>query len=518
YVQQLSGQGTVRLTSDPAADTQPAFSADGAKVYFASAREPAGIYEVPTLGGDARLVMAGALSPSASPDGKWLACVRGGRVLVRPVSGGEGRVASAIRFSDFRPVWSPDGTRLAVMSGGDEGLSLIPVEGSSAVTLPFVRNLRRLGMFDQSYSVVQAWTPDGDLLFSAPFGSAVNIWRIPLRDAAGGRPAPVTLGSSELLPSFDARAGKLVYNAIESVQSLWSLPADLDRGTVLGPLRPFPTEKSNAYHQDVTSDGRFLAYVSRKGGTHGIWLMEVATGRERLLVQSGREDESYAHLQFSPNGSRIAATYSGYQGQGADRKPAWHIFVLDVAAGQTRQVARPGGRIRGWSPDGRYLVVWSSSQPVVVGVVDVESGALTPILKREGTPVGQPRLSPDGRWIAFLAGSALHVAPFRGNQPVPEAEWVRVAEPAGFPFWSPDGRNLYYTAAAQWEPVSALLLRQPFDPAAGRPKGPAVRFHALEGRTLGSPIINQVSGARGGVVLGLRDTVSDIWSLDWPPR
>jgi len=95
---------------------------------------------------------------------------------------------------------------------------------------------------------------------------------------------------------------------------------------------------------------------------------------------------------------------------------------------------------------------------------------------------------------------------------------VRVAEHADFPFWSPNGRNLYFSVARNSGASSAVLMRQPFDPVAGKPKGPAVLFHSLEGRTLGGRVVNQVIGARGVVVLGLKDMVSDIWALDWPAR
>lgn len=515
YVQQLSGKGTVRLTQDAARDTQPAFSADGTTVYFASSREPAGIYEVPALGGDARLVVAGGVSPSASPDGKWLAYLRDGKVWVRPTGGGEARAVSAAKWEEIRAVWSPDSKRLAVMLSSDDGLRLAPVDGGAASKVALVENLRRLGMYEQSYSVVQGWTGD-ELLFSAPFGDAVNAWRIRLSEAGRGTPVPVTLGSSQLLPAMDARGGKLAYTVNNSIQGLWSLPADLDRGAVLGPMRQLPTEKANAYHQDITADGRLVAYASRKGGMHGIWLMDMASGKERLLKQGAEESDSYAHLQFSPDGTRLAATYSGYQGP--SRAPTWHILVVNTSTGEAQPITKRGARIRGWSRDGRYLVVWTSTPPTQVAVVDVESGEFTPVLLPGQAALSEPRLSPDGRWVAFVAGTKLYLAPFRGKQRAEAAEWVLVSERAGYPFWSPNGQNLYYKAGGSAQRDSAVFVRQPIDGGTGKPRGAAVEFCRFEGRTLGGPIVNQVVGGRGAVVVGLQDLVSDIWAMDWARR
>ncbi|MCE5308283.1 MAG: protein kinase [Acidobacteriales bacterium] len=516
YVQQLSGKGTVRLTDHPARDSDPAFSADGSKVYFVSLREPEGIYEAPALGGDAHLVVAKGISPSASPDGKWLAYLQARKLVIRPVEGGEGRAVAGSKYEEIRPVWSPDSKRLAIIAPGNDDVNVVHIDGSPASIIPLVQNLRRRGMFAQGSSQVQGWTSKDELLFSSPLGDAVNLWRIPVRDAGRGEPVPVTLGSSVLTPNVDVRGGKLVYTANNSIQALWGLPSDLDSGTVLGPLREFPTEKSDAFHQDLTADGKRLIYASRKGGTHGIWLMDLTTGRERLVVQAADGSDSYAHLQFSPDGSHIAAAFLHYQSR--DKLPDYNIRLLDVKTGEARQIANRGARIRGWSPDGRYLVIWGSSQPSIVEIVDVQSGVYAPILKQEGVSIAQPRLSLDGRWIAFLSGSTLCVAPFRGNQPIEKGAWVRIAERAGFPFWSPNGRNLYFSTEMRTGASSAVLMRQPFDPVAGQPKGPAVIFHSLEGRTMGGSVSNQVIGARGLVVLGLKDMVSDIWALDFPDR
>jgi Tol biopolymer transport system component len=72
YVQQVDSGGVVRITSDPADDYDPTFSADGAQIAFRSDREGSGIYIAPALGGEARLLVPKGRRPRFSPDGRLL--------------------------------------------------------------------------------------------------------------------------------------------------------------------------------------------------------------------------------------------------------------------------------------------------------------------------------------------------------------------------------------------------------------------------------------------------------------
>jgi eukaryotic-like serine/threonine-protein kinase len=73
WVQQRAGGAAIRLTTNPATEHSPAFSPDGTKIAFVSIRSDRGIYVVPALGGDERLLARGGNSPSFSPDGAFVA-------------------------------------------------------------------------------------------------------------------------------------------------------------------------------------------------------------------------------------------------------------------------------------------------------------------------------------------------------------------------------------------------------------------------------------------------------------
>src|SRR5579863_1528739 len=61
--------------------------------------------------------------PGISPDGREIAFASGGAIWSVPVTGGDARLLVADGASDRRPLFSPDGTRLAYIStrtgGGD---------------------------------------------------------------------------------------------------------------------------------------------------------------------------------------------------------------------------------------------------------------------------------------------------------------------------------------------------------------------------------------------------------------
>ncbi|MCX6619747.1 MAG: hypothetical protein NTY38_01445, partial [Acidobacteria bacterium] len=72
WVQHVGAGAAIRIT-EGFADGNIAFSADGSRIYYPSTSIPPGIYEVPVLGGESRLLIPGARNIQPSPDGKWLA-------------------------------------------------------------------------------------------------------------------------------------------------------------------------------------------------------------------------------------------------------------------------------------------------------------------------------------------------------------------------------------------------------------------------------------------------------------
>ena len=170
WLQRTAGGQPIRLTEDAADDRTPDFSPDGSLIAFRSDRGKGGIYVLPTLGGDARLVAEAGRGPRFSPDGgriafwtgPWLAGAGprapGFSVFTVPATGGQPtRIAEG--FTTARDaVWSPDGGSLLFFGrkSDDDSPSgsfdwwWAPLDGREPVATGAYRVLARRGLIDPS--------------------------------------------------------------------------------------------------------------------------------------------------------------------------------------------------------------------------------------------------------------------------------------------------------------------------------------------------------------------------------
>ncbi|MBN8732903.1 MAG: protein kinase [Acidobacteria bacterium] len=517
YLQQVGGGSAVRLTDNPALDTQPAFSADGSKIYFRSSRSPAGIYEVSALGGEPRLYVAGGANPSPSPDGKWIAYLRDGKLRIRSTVGGEERsiagdlLANPDPLQDFT-VWSPGSDRLLTTGGNPQknlrpGLYLLSLDNTPPQHFAFYQNLSARKMQASSQVQVVSWLPSDEILFCAPSGDAVNLWSLPLTELSTGQPRPVTAGAFHNIP-IRVVGNRGVFGNVQLNQSIWSLPADLNTGVVKGQPRPLVQGGGRHQFPDITPDGSLLSFI-RYTSRHDLYLRTLATGVEQTFTVP----DNTSHVLLSPDASQFAFMAGGI-GSGK-----WSLYTMPTSGGEPKMVhENASGRPRGWSPDGRYILIWRTLQSSSIAIVDVQSGKLSTILQSPNRPIGHPRFSPSGRHLAAVefrgAQTDVILAPFRGSQPIPESDWLTIAKDATHPIWSPDGNSLYYIVRAG---NTSTLMRQKLDPN-GRPLGAPTLTHRF---TSSAPfndnnlIVNTPDASRDQLVYLVNENNSDLWIIDW---
>ena len=138
FIMSAAGGTPRRLTTSNSIDTEPAFSPDGASIYFVSDRGGSPqIYRMSASGGAAtRVSYSGnyAISPAVSPDGRWLAYIgrtgRGYQLQVMPTSGGSASTLTSTG-ADEKPSFSPNSQLIvyATREGGRDVLMTTTIDG-----------------------------------------------------------------------------------------------------------------------------------------------------------------------------------------------------------------------------------------------------------------------------------------------------------------------------------------------------------------------------------------------------
>jgi TolB protein len=167
YVMGPDGSGQTNLTNEPADDRNPAWNPQGTQIAFVSNREteegPGQYIFVMNADGSevSKLTNNGADSPDWSPDGAWITFSAFNDIFIIPSDGSAEPVnlTNTPEVNDFRPVWSPDGSRIAWMSGTPNDpnayLFVMNVDGSHVQQLTDSGNVSNV-----------KWAVDGQLFFS----------------------------------------------------------------------------------------------------------------------------------------------------------------------------------------------------------------------------------------------------------------------------------------------------------------------------------------------------------------
>jgi hypothetical protein len=176
-----------------------------------------------------------------------------------------------------------------------------------------------------------------------------------------------------------------------------------------------------------------------------------------------------------------------------------------------------GGRPREWV-DERRLVLERFARLNSVAVIDTETGEQRELLRSDEQSIRNPRLSPDRTWIAFDASrpgepASVFVAPFR-EPPVVESDWVIVDQRASHPFWSADGRFIYYTPIGTNPMVRSAVGGRHFDSTSGPTDREPIAVYASIEMMMPAYLPGTAPIATPDqIILVLGDFTGDIWLL-----
>jgi Tol biopolymer transport system component len=253
YVMDASpGANPVLLTTDPANDFNPTWSADGTTIGFVSDRD--GKWEIYAMNadgsGEARITDDIAYDCTYddtlawSPDGSRIAFARDLQIWLMNADG-TGQVPIVNDpgpTTSLNPSWSPNGTKIAFDAGtGVPGLYVMNADGSGPVRL--TNNFES----DQD----PAWSPDGTRIAFESYRD--GNWEIYVLDA-------------------DGTETRLTENAARDVEPCWS-----PDGTKIAFVR-----------RSTDGSGRDALYMMDADGANQVCLLDSASGSFVLRPSWGR--------------------------------------------------------------------------------------------------------------------------------------------------------------------------------------------------------------------------------------
>ncbi len=214
YVMAKDGSAQTNLTADPARDQDPAWSADGSRIAFASTR--AGHHlDIWTMNADGSAPVnltplpetsnAGesGVEPAWSPDASRIAYASSGDVWVMNADG-SGKVNlthdPAIPAAGWQPAWSPDGSKIAYIRGFD--IWVMNADGTAKTQLTATTGA--LGT-----EKAPDWSPDGTRIVYEKSG---QIWRMNA-DGSGQRALAAGTGKGGTRPAWSAAGNRIVFSS-----------------------------------------------------------------------------------------------------------------------------------------------------------------------------------------------------------------------------------------------------------------------------------------------------------------
>jgi Tol biopolymer transport system component len=269
-------------------------------------------------------------------------------------------------------------------------------------------------------------TSQWEIVFEREVEGNVDLYAIP---AGGGTERRLTDHPGEDgLARWTPDGKRVVFTSNRTGnRQLWEVAADG------GEPRRLRSNEATEYQSDVSPDGRQIAFLSNLDGPERLLLQDLGTGQARELVRHGART-IFGNPHWSPDGRLI--TYS------SNWRLGHQIYVVEVASGKERRISglTGGGCEPRFTRDGRQVVYVSrghlrpASRLVAHDLTTGEERALVswPALNYD------PAFSPDGTEIAFASNITGEYAIYR--QRLSDGQAWRVTfgpGPARYPDYRP---------------------------------------------------------------------------------
>jgi DNA-binding winged helix-turn-helix (wHTH) protein/Tol biopolymer transport system component len=471
-----------------------AFSPDSKTLYFTltKPREWVGdLYKMPIIGGVAEKVLENVHSRLAlSPDGSQVTFFRRSKlqensaaiVVVNLDRTGEREIAirpNHQNFTSVSPVWSPDGSLLAVGAETDEGekgektneIFVVKVADGEMTKLSDYNwqviynliwrrdgqglivnatnqketiknlwyvafpggNVSNISQDTDSYSGVMSIPSDGNSLLTIQVHREANIWIAPSNDLS--KMKQVTFSSINGLYGWNGfdwiSEGHIFFSAgVDNTYALYSMKADGSQIKQITPAGFFDQQPT------ATADGRLIFFESNRSGGSEIWRVQADGSELKPLTTGG---SNYAP-HVTPDGQHVVYL-SGREGK------LW-LSRISIEGGEsiplTDQTILAAPRV---SPDGKSVayIHKESGKPNQLGIISIEGGKLLKLFEvpRTLNYSQSLRWTPDGKTICYRDWSnGIWTQDLEGGSPK-KLEGVPEEKIYNFE-WSPDGKSFAF--------------------------------------------------------------------------
>jgi Tol biopolymer transport system component len=187
----------------------------------------------------------------------------------------------------------------------------------------------------------------------------------------------------------------------------------------------------------LSPDGTRVAVAKEESADFDIWLMELSRGQilsRFTFIPGGQRDPVW-----SPDGMRLVFT------------SAENIFAKTSNAAGREEPFLPAPNItqvEDWSPDGKALVYTTGGVAPGLWRRPLEADSKpAKLFDAIGASVMHARISPDGRWIAYVSDESGRPEVYVQGFPEQTGKWTISSGGGIQPKWRRDGRELYYLAA-----------------------------------------------------------------------
>jgi len=303
--------------------------------------------------------------------------------------------------------------------------------------------------------------PSGHLVFARDatlYAAAFDLERLELID----QPVPVLEGVQHAIYSNSPGAntgaaqfavsenGTLLYASGDTFHKSMSQMIWVDRN---GNVEPFGEQKVSYFAPKLSPDGRFVVVA---GGEPRLdpWIYDL----ERDSLSRPLRAKSAVFPIWSADGRRFiyASTVDGPQ----------NLYRV-VADGSDDPERLTEGPLPHWassvSPDGKHLL-YVETHPESgndIWVLPLEGDGEAELLVRTPTDDSYPSFSPDGRWLVYVSNFSGRAEVYVERFPELDAR-VQISNRGGTaPFWSRDGRELFYRQRSDEGPRSSQFMLVP---------------------------------------------------------